>query len=93
MSVKVYVHELKGLGFWVEVEEKTILFGTLRHFILSNGTLSEKSITYPHWVVEDGIFKDKESAWLAANQYADIMARRRGQWTIPVILRLAGGAE
>lgn len=84
MSTKIIIHEIKQMGFWVEIEEKAFVFLVMRHFLAADGSLGSRSMIHPDMVVADGLFKDKSAARLAANQYAGIKARIDGKWSITI---------
>lgn len=92
MSTKLIIHEIEGMGFWVEIEETELRFLVSRYFLRSDGTLENDFCISPSRVVKAGLFKDKSSALLAANQYGGIKARDCGGWSVPITFNLTGGA-
>ena len=58
MSTKVIIHEIEQMGFWVEIEERALVFLAMRHFLAADGSLMERSLIYPNCVVADGYLGD-----------------------------------
>lgn len=84
MSVELFIHEIEGKGFWVEVVEVAFWVIKIQKYIKSDGSLGVETPFAPDWVISDGLFNDKDAAILAANQYAGIRARAEGKWSLPV---------